>query len=87
MDRKANIQRFGLLWGALLFLLLLTGCNSLLEQDYGSVEPHANRYWEESAGSDILRAESDQDLLNTLMLLVKEHRDSGTLRLYLTDVD
>ena len=87
MDRKANIQRFGLLWSALLFLLLLTGCNSLLEQDYGSVEPHANRYWEEGAGSDILRAESYQDLVNTLMLLVEEHRDSGTLRLYLTDVD
>ena len=57
------------------------------EQDYSSVEPHANRYWEEDAGSDILRAESYQDLVNTLMLLVEEHRDSGTLRLYLTDVD
>ena len=87
MDRRTKPQRFGLLWGALLLLLLLTGCNSLLEQDYSSVEPHANRYWEEDAGSDILRAESYQDLVNTLMLLVEEHRDSGTLRLYLTDVD
>lgn len=87
MDRRTKLQRFGLLWGALLLLLLLTGCNSLLEQDYSSVEPHANRYWEEDAGSDILRAESYQDLVNTLMLLVEEHRDSGTLRLYLTDVD
>lgn len=87
MNRRTRPQRFGLLWGALLLLLLLTGCNSLLEQDYGSVEPHANRYWEEDAGSDILRAESYQDLVNTLMLLVEEHRDSGMLRLYLTDVD
>lgn len=82
MGRK--IVAFGVVLGA---LLLLLGCAPLLEQDYGSVEPHANRYWEEDAGSDILRAESYQDLVNTLMLLVEEHRDSGTLRLYLTDVD
>ena len=71
---------------ALLLGLLLSGC-SLLDQDYGSVEPHANRYWEEDAGSDILRAESYQDLVNSLMLLVEEHDESGVLRLYLTDVD
>ena len=79
-----NSGRFGVLLGG---LLLLVGCAPLLEQDYGTVEPHANRYWEEDAGSDILRAESYQDLVNTLMLLVEEHRNSGTLRLYLTDVD
>ena len=62
----------------------LTGC-SLLDRDYGVVEPHANRYWEDSAG-DILRAESYQDLVNTLMLLVEQHGESGMLRLYLTDV-
>ena len=84
MDHKTRPIR--LIWGLLLGLLL-TGCTPLLEQDYGSLEPHANRYWEEDAGSDILRAESYQDLVNTLMLLVEEHQDSGTLRLYLTDVD
>lgn len=67
-----------------LVLALLTGC-SLLDRDYGVVEPHANRYWEDSA-SDILRAESYQDLVNTLMLLVEQHGESGMLRLYLTDV-
>jgi len=66
--------------------MLLSGC-SLLEQDYRSVELHANRYWEDGSSSDILRAESYQDLVNTLMLLVEAHGESGTLRLYLTDVD
>ncbi len=66
--------------------LLLGGCSMLLDQDYRSVEPHANRYWEDS-GNDILRAESYQDLVNTLMLLVEQHTESGVLRLYLSDVD
>jgi len=65
--------------------LLLCGC-SLLDQEYSSVEPHANRYWEDS-GSDIMRAETYQDLVNILMMMVENHEEGGVLRLYLTDVD
>lgn len=67
-------------------MLILCGCSSLLHQEYSRVEPHANRYWEDS-GSDIMRAESYQDLVTILMLLVEGHEESGVLRLYLTDVD
>ena len=66
--------------------LLLSGCAALLYPDYHQSEPHANRYWEDS-GNEILRAESYQDLVNTLLLLVEQHADTGLLRLYLTDVD
>jgi len=66
-------------------MLLLCGC-SLLDREYSSVEPHANRYWEDPSG-DILRAESYQDLVNILLMLVESHESKGVLRLYLTDVD
>ncbi len=65
-------------------LLLLTGCS--LERQYSVVEPHENQYWESTA-DDILRAESYQDFVNTILLLVEQHDDQGTIRLYLTDVD
>ena len=48
--------------------LFLSAC-SLLEGNYSQVEPHADRYWE-SAADDILRAESYQDLVNTILLLI-----------------
>ncbi len=67
------------------WMLLLCGC-SLLDREYSSVEPHANRYWEDP-GSDIMRAETYQDLVNILMMMVEGHEESGVLRLYLTDVD
>ena len=66
--------------------LLLCGCSALLEDDYSVVEPHADRYWE-SAADDILRAESYQDLVNTILLLVEDQEESGVIRLYLSDVD
>ena len=65
-------------------LLLLTGCS--LERQYSVVEPHENQYWESTA-DDTLRAESYQDFVNTILLLVEQHDDQGTIRLYLTDVD
>lgn len=64
---------------------VLCGC-SLLEQEYSRVEPHANRYWEDQ-GRDIMRAETYQDLVNILMMVVEEHEESGVLRLYLSDAD
>ena len=65
--------------------LFLSAC-SLLEGNYSQVEPHADRYWE-SAADDILRAESYQDLVNTILLLIEQQEPSGVIRLYLTDVD
>lgn len=60
---------------------LLTGCASLLEREYVSVEPHSGRFWESEA-ADILRAEGYQDVVNDLMLLVSQHTETATLRLY-----
>ena len=64
--------------------LFLSAC-SLLEGNYSQVEPHADRYWE-SAADDILRAESYQDLVNIILLLIEGQEPSGVVRLYLTDV-
>lgn len=61
--------------------LLLTGCSPLLERDYSVVEPHSSKFWEsEAAGT--LRAESYQDIVNDLLLLINQHAESGTVRLY-----
>ena len=60
-------------------VLLLTGCASLLERTYTSVEPHSSKFWEsEAAGT--LRAENYQDIVNDL--LIGEHTETATLRLY-----
>lgn len=60
---------------------LLTGCASLLEREYVVVEPHSGRFWESEA-ADILRAEGYQDVVNDLLLLVTQHTETATLRLY-----
>ena len=63
-------------------LCLLTGCASaLLERTYSNVEPHSSRFWEsEAAGT--LRAENYQDIVNDLLILIGQHTESTTLRLY-----
>ena len=61
--------------------LLLTGCASLLEREYSTVEPHSSKFWEsEAAGT--LRAENYQDLVNDLLILIGRHAESATVRLY-----
>ena len=61
--------------------LLLTGCSSLLEREYSTVEPHSSKFWEsETAGT--LRAENHQDVVNDLLLLIAEHRETATLKVY-----
>ena len=65
----------------LLALLLLTGCSSMLERSYGTVEPYADRYWD-GKGQDILRADCYQDLVNSLLLLVEEGTEEGSIRYY-----
>lgn len=65
---------------ALCGILLLSGCG-LLRREYSTVEPHSATYYE-SGSRDVLRAESYQDLVNALMLLVGAHEESGTVWLY-----
>lgn len=61
--------------------LLLTGCASLLEREYSTAEPHSSKFWEsETAGT--LRAENHQDVVNDLLLLITEHRETATLKVY-----
>ena len=66
---------------ALPLCLLLCGCGILLERSYSSVEPYANRYWD-SGAEDTLRSETYQDLVNSLLLLVEERAEEGTIRCY-----
>ena len=71
----------GRLAALILALCLLTGCSALLERTYSTAEPHSSKFWEsEAAGT--LRAENHQDVVNDLLLLVGQHRETATLRLY-----
>ena len=45
------------------------------------MEPYTNRYWDSSA-EDTLRAESYQDLVNSLLMLVEQQAEEGTIRCY-----
>ena len=75
MKRNAGVL------AALVALCLLTGCASLLEREYSTVEPHSSTFWEsEAAGT--LRAESYQDVVNDVLLLIGRHTESATIRLY-----
>jgi len=72
-------------WSIILFCcLLLTGCASILDREYRVVELHSSKFWESDA-DDILRAESYQDIVNDLLLLVGEYQQQATLRLYSDD--
>jgi len=72
-------KQMAVLW--ILTLCLLTGCTSLLEREYSTSEPHSSKFWE-GEKADILRAESHQDIVNDLLILVGEHTEEATLRLY-----
>ncbi|WP_295588532.1 hypothetical protein [uncultured Oscillibacter sp.] len=75
MKRKTGVL------AALAALCLLTGCASLLERQYSIVEPHSSKFWEsEAAGT--LRAENYQDVVNDVLLLIGQHTESATIRLY-----
>ena len=69
-------------WAAgLLALLLLTGCAPLLEREYSVSEPHSSKFWESEA-SGTLRAETYQDIVNDLLLVIAQHTDAAVMRLY-----
>lgn len=61
--------------------LTLTGCGALLEREFVTVEPHSSKFWEsEAAGT--LRAENYQDIVNDLLILIGQHTEGATVRLY-----
>ena len=64
-----------------LVMMCLTGCASLLEREYSTVEPHSSKFWESEA-ADTLRAENYQDIVNDLLILIGQHKESATVRLY-----
>ena len=69
---------------AALLMLLLTGCGSLLNRDYSVTEPHSSSYYE-SEDRSVLRAESYQDLVNALLVLISGGAKEGTIWLYPDD--
>ena len=62
-------------------MLVCTGCASFLERDYSVVQPHSSTYYE-SEDRSVLRAESYQDLVNDLLLLLTGGAKEGTVWLY-----
>lgn len=66
--------------------LVCTGCASLLERSYSSVEPYTDRYWDTTA-EDTLKAESYQDLVNSLLMLVEQRSKEGVIRYYALEED
>ena len=62
--------------------LLCSGCGGgLLEREWSSVTPHSAGYWE-NGDKDTLRADSYQDLVNAILLLVDSHTETGVVRIY-----
>ena len=65
----------------LVVCLTLCGCASLLERSYSSVEPYTDRYFD-SGAADTLKAESYQDLVNSLLMLIEQRREEVVIRYY-----
>ena len=72
-------RRSWILWA--LILCLLTGCSALLEREYVVSDPHSSKFWESDAAGT-LRAENYQDIVNDLLILIGQHTESATVRLY-----
>lgn len=79
--KKNRLRTAGRTVSLLLAACLLTGCARLLERSYSVLEPYADRYWDTSA-EDTLRAESYQDLVNSILLLIEQHAEEGVIRCY-----
>ena len=62
-------------------MLCLTGCGSFLERQWYEVKDHSSSYYEGS-GRDVLQADTYQDLVNDILILVGNHTEEGTIRLY-----
>ena len=59
--------------------VLLSGCASLLDREYSRVEAHSSKFWESEA-TGILRAESYQDIVNDLLILIGQHTETASAR-------
>jgi len=79
--RKGGVPIKLRLIALLLTACFLVGCTPLLEREYSAEEPHSSKFWESEA-ADILRAENHQDIVNDLLLLIGQHTESATIRLY-----
>lgn len=66
--------------------LALTGCSSLLEQEYTYITPHNAAPTAEDDPS-ILRADSYQELVNALVYFISTGTEKGTVRLYMDGED
>ena len=66
--------------------LMLTGCSSLLEQEYTHITPH-NAAPTTEGDPSTLRADSYQELVNALIYLIGAGMERGTIRLYMDDQD
>ena len=75
------MKKRGVLALVALCALLLTGCASLLERQYVTSDLHTSKFWESEA-ADTLRAENRQDIVNDVLLLIGQHKESATIRLY-----
>ncbi len=60
---------------------LMTGCGSFLDREWYEVKDHSPTYYE-GEGRDVLRADTYQDLVNNILILVGNHSDTGTIWLY-----
>lgn len=65
---------------ALACVLLFSGCASMLERSYVSSSAHMDYSFTEDAS--ILRAETYQGLINSILYFVNAHESTGIIRLY-----
>ena len=80
---KHTSQALALLTAA---ALTLSGCSSLLEQEYTHITPH-NAAPTAEGDPSTLRADSYQELVNALIYLVDKGIEKGTVRLYTNQED
>ena len=59
----------------------MTGCGDFLDREGYEVKDHSPTYYE-GEGRDVLRADTYQDLVNNILILVGNHAKSGTIWLY-----
>ena len=59
----------------------MTGCGDFLDREWYEVKDHSPTYYE-GEGRDVLRADTYQDLVNNILILVGNHAESGTIWLY-----
>lgn len=65
---------------ALCCLMLCSGCAAMLERNYATSSAHVD--YSATDDSSVLRAESYQALVNSILYFVEEHVGGGTVRLY-----